>query len=1062
MSTITYIVKVVSAQFTIDDAVAPKLTFRDGDTYIFDQADSSNAGHILQFSITSNNSGSAEYTTGVTKTGTAGSAGSKTTIVTSGSTTDTLYFYSSGGGTYGSEFSNSGFNTSTNYNLLKPIVGAEATAEKWGSMVNHAIDQIDQNITAHAPEGTAVKSTGETGANKFLREDGDNTSSWVEVSTTDADTIPHIITSKLYPAVSGKLLDGYTSHGATYGVAQADGRSYYYTDIKGSKPIKDPRIGAHFGSQRHRFTSLQLLEQETATHGNNVHSIDGREWCRLKNGTGNDLTFIVNDAGGVHLKSTGANSTDGMFIEVVGYFNQANIFARADTDTSEYGIYLDGGSVENNDFDTSAVTPLGSRYVSEGSLSSLSFNGGATTLGVHTLKIASRASHYFRFHGIELIVQDTTSTTTKSQIQIPSQNVVSYGKKFTVSGTPHYDPFNGFTNGTTLHSAVVDTATSLGLSTGTLHGATWAISGSNNIRPYNGGRVVKWVDSAGVIKTSVNMMPPNAQNIGTTAAAEITTPSATNTAYLPAFSDDAVDHSLAEVAKTFHWREFGNGAANQGTGGTWADASMLSSTADDVAYVMDDGLTSLSGTNVRENTQDFYHDASDGSSLWYLTFIGTGLTYTSTVYGAGVHNIVQNLPYGTHVLQCARDADSDPDMFIDGVSLADVDINTYGAAQEFTFHQPKMPPIPEDAVVIADYMLMADFVPQTAAGIDKISKGIRFCSGSRDMFYDQTAGTVQTNPFQPDPTNSHFGESYWVGNMNGEVGTRKLVCFGDSFVVTWRQENNVVPQTYVISAGSDGTTDLTNWTRASNSAGSSGAVAANGTVTRNNGTAAGNYMTAVAGASVSLGVQTIKTTSTHTSSSRYEYAQQVGIHTPIHTSSHYQTFETPFLHELVGGDRNMEQTNLVVTPDGKTWDEVTRKTDYLGASVYANINAGDSGNSTGIKIFTNQRGGSTTGFAQDKAMKGVVYGYDRLIILESGLYTIKYGTYSNAVDVDFYVKVNSASANNTNSLFDNRIDLENDTSVNSHTVPLKRGDYITFYSNANVNNFHTYLTVTKN
>ena len=148
MSTINYTVTVASAKFLIDGAEAPKLTFRDGDTYVFDQADSSNAGHILQFSATSNNSGSSEYTTGVTKTGTAGQAGAKTTIVTSGSTTDTLYFYSSGGGTYGEEFSNSGFNTSTTYNFLKPIVGAETTAEKWGPMINHALDQIDQGIDA--------------------------------------------------------------------------------------------------------------------------------------------------------------------------------------------------------------------------------------------------------------------------------------------------------------------------------------------------------------------------------------------------------------------------------------------------------------------------------------------------------------------------------------------------------------------------------------------------------------------------------------------------------------------------------------------------------------------------------------------------------------------------------------------------------------------------------------------------------------------------------------------------------------------------------------------------
>ena len=157
MSTITYAVTVATAKFLIDaSGPTTKLTFRDGDTYTFDQSHSSNAGHILQFSITSNNSGSAEYTTGVTKTGTPGSAGAKTTIVTSSSTTDTLYYYSSGGGTYGSEFSNTGFVESTAYNIIKPKVGDESSLEKWGPMVNHAYDQIDQAITAANAGGVAM------------------------------------------------------------------------------------------------------------------------------------------------------------------------------------------------------------------------------------------------------------------------------------------------------------------------------------------------------------------------------------------------------------------------------------------------------------------------------------------------------------------------------------------------------------------------------------------------------------------------------------------------------------------------------------------------------------------------------------------------------------------------------------------------------------------------------------------------------------------------------------------------------------------------------------------
>ena len=95
------------------------------------------------------------------------------------------------------------------------------------------------------------------------------------------NSTPHIVPDVLYPAIGGKLLDGTTSHSGDYGTTQSsDSRKYYYTDIKGSKPIRDPRIGAYFGSQRHKCKSIQLLERETATHGTNVYSVDGREWMR--------------------------------------------------------------------------------------------------------------------------------------------------------------------------------------------------------------------------------------------------------------------------------------------------------------------------------------------------------------------------------------------------------------------------------------------------------------------------------------------------------------------------------------------------------------------------------------------------------------------------------------------------------------------------------------------------------------------------------------------------------------------------------------------------------------
>ena len=81
-------------KFYIDGSVSPTLTLNEGSTYWFDQSDSSNSSHPLRFSTTANGShgGGSEYTTGVTTTGTPGSAGAYTKI-TVASGAPTLYYY---------------------------------------------------------------------------------------------------------------------------------------------------------------------------------------------------------------------------------------------------------------------------------------------------------------------------------------------------------------------------------------------------------------------------------------------------------------------------------------------------------------------------------------------------------------------------------------------------------------------------------------------------------------------------------------------------------------------------------------------------------------------------------------------------------------------------------------------------------------------------------------------------------------------------------------------------------------------------------------------------------
>ena len=160
----TYTVTVVSTgsgnKYFIDGVQQDTLYLAESGTYKFDQADSSNGGHPLRFSTTSDgthNEGS-EYTTGVTTNGTPGSSGAYTQIVVA-TDAPTLYYYCQVhpgmGGTANTPASNTwgalGW-SSNRWGSTSEIVlgwgGSSWDDGEWNDLGDRTIDLTGQSITS--------------------------------------------------------------------------------------------------------------------------------------------------------------------------------------------------------------------------------------------------------------------------------------------------------------------------------------------------------------------------------------------------------------------------------------------------------------------------------------------------------------------------------------------------------------------------------------------------------------------------------------------------------------------------------------------------------------------------------------------------------------------------------------------------------------------------------------------------------------------------------------------------------------------------------------------------
>jgi hypothetical protein len=131
----------------------------------------------------------------------------------------------------------------------------------------------------------------------------------------------------------------------------------------------------------------------------------------------------------------------------------------------------------------------------------------------------------------------------------------------------------------------------------------------------------------------------------------------------------------------------------------------------------------------------------------------------------------------------------------------------------------------------------------------------------------------------------------------------------------------------------------------------------------------------------------------------------------------------------------MEQTNLVCSPDGKSWDQLTRDTSYIG-NIVGSANHAGAKDWPNIFMMNKWRGTDDGRASQNYVQKDFAIAYDRIIFLRSGEYKFFCLWNTNGQDEHFTIMKNGVNCGLA------YVENSGDSQTDSWCLHLQRGDYV--------------------